>query len=421
MELSLRQQFPDLPELVLWKAELLFSGLRYTDELAQAVKEGAAPNFYPHRRRNADGKVDVIPIPYLFNLDSQAVARIRISGSSPLEVCASGDGFELHRAGRCLCSIEFVAKQNWHGFRTDDGLDPTQSGVSQMGDMLVVNVAPGCEYFTASDDTRKSLRCSFCAYGRFDKRSLTLGQTPGETLLDSSVPQRLEAVLSAAAQSPSVGHIYITGGSVLDPVWEVERFAPVVEAVRKGIGDDVRVTIGCGAVDPEGSQRLRDAGADSACYNLEVWDPATFEACCPGKAKYVGRQRWLDALQGAVEVFGRGNVGSAFVAGLEMRPPAPGMTGAEMIASIVEGATYLLDRGITPVYSPLWPVEGTAYGPDDGITAELYLQLEFELYRLRAERRFPVPAWLICPDCSYMLLEVDFDRAFGLTTGDTTC
>jgi hypothetical protein len=37
-----------------------------------------------------------------------------------------------------------------------------------------------------------------------------------------------------------------------------------------------------------------------------------------------------------------------------------------------------------------------------------------EVYRLRAARGFPVPAWLICRGCSYMLLEVDFDHCFGL-------
>ena len=33
---------------------------------------------------------------------------------------------------------------------------------------------------------------------------------------------------------------------------------------------------------------------------------------------------------------------------------------------------------------------------------------------MRADRNFPVPDWLICPGCSYMLMEVDFDAAFGL-------
>jgi len=90
------------------------------------------------------------------------------------------------------------------------------------------------------------------------------------------------------------------------------------------------------------------------------------------------------------------------------------MTPNQMLASILEGASFLLDRGIMPLYSPLWPVEGTAYKADDGLSPELYIQLESDICRLRQNRDFPVPSWLICPGCSYMLLEVDFDSAFGL-------
>lgn len=44
----------------------------------------------------------------------------------------------------------------------------------------------------------------------------------------------------------------------------------------------------------------------------------------------------------------------------------------------------------------------------------MFLQLEMEVFRLRQGRQFPVPAWLTCTGCSYMLLEVDIDREFGL-------
>lgn len=410
MQLSLREQFPDIPDLVLWKAEMLFTGVRFTESLRDAVEAGAVPNFYPYRKRDDNGKVEVIPVPYLFNLDDKAIARVRVDDDSRFEV----RGDELWADGERLCAVDFVRTEPWQAFRTADGLGPFQAGIGQMGDMLVVNAAPGCEYFTVSAPGHKSMRCSFCAYGRFDKRSLTLGQKQGSNQLEPIALERIEAVLRASLDSQAARHVYITGGSVLAPENEVERFVPIIEAVRRGCGDAMRVTAGSGAVDPDGSQRYRDAGADSACYNLEVWDPATFEACCPGKAHYVGRQRWLDGLTGAVEVFGRGNVGSAFVAGLELGPPAPGMNAGEMIDSILEGARFLLDRGITPLYSPLWPVDGTGYKVQDGLSAETYVRLEHELYKLRAERAFAVPDWLICPACSYMLLEVDFDRAFGL-------
>ncbi|HUB79203.1 MAG TPA: radical SAM protein [Bryobacteraceae bacterium] len=399
-----------LPDPIVWKSELLFRGVKYTPELSEAVAEGAAPGYWPYRKVETGGSGKFLPVPYLFQL-GKAVARVRVHDAGAFEVRRDGSGFALWDGGRQLCAVEFVRAHSWQSFRTTDGASYMDAGVEQLGDMLVVNLTPGCEYFLTKSG------CSFCGYGRFSPRTQALGQIPGVVRPAAKALDRFKEVMTYAAGTGEARHVYIVGGSALSVEDEAERFLPVIEIARKCVGDRLRVTAGSGAVDLAGSRRYRDAGADSCCYNLETWDAATFEAACPGKAKYIGRDRWIQGLVDAVEVFGHGNVASAFVAGLEMRPPAPGMSEDAMLASIREGAEFLLSRGIMPLYSPLWPVEGTVYGPKDGISSELYLQLEAEVYQLRAAHRFPVPGWLICPGCSYMLLEVDFDVAFGLAPG----
>ena len=396
-----------LPAPIVWKTELLFRGVKYTSELSEAVAEGAAPGYWPYRKVASDGSGQFVPVPYLFKL-GQAVARVRVHDGGAFEVRRSGSGFMLWDGDAELCGVEFVRAHSWQSFRTTDGSKYLDAGVEQLGDMLVVNLTPGCEYFM----TKSS--CSFCGYGRFSPRTQALGQIPGVIQPALKALDRFREVMAYAADTGEVRHVYIVGGSTLTAEQEVERFLPVIEIARKCVGDKLRVTAGSGAVDRDGSARYRDAGADSCCYNLETWDAATFEAACPGKAKFIGRDRWVRALVDAVDVFGRGNVASAFVAGLELRPPAPVMTEEAMLASIREGADFLLSHGIMPLYSPLWPVEGTTYGAKDGISPEMYLQLESDVYELRRAHNFPVPNWLICPGCSYMLLEVDFDVAFGL-------
>ena len=397
-----------LPEAIVWKTELLFSGVKYSEVLTEAVQEGAAANYWPYRKISADGQGRFVPVPYLFKLGS-AVARVRINDRSAYQVRRSNGTFQLWQDGAALCDVEFVRAHAWQSFRTSDGGSYYDAGVEQLGDMLVVNLTPGCEYFL----TRS--RCGFCGYGRFGPRSHALGQLPGVVPPAALTLARLQEVLEFAAATGEARHVYIVGGSVLSPEQEAERYLPVVEVSRKAVGDRLHVTCGSGAVDRHGSERFRDAGADSCCYNLETWHAATFEAVCPGKSKYVGRERWIQALTDAVDVFGWGQVASAFVAGVELLPPGPCLSAEDTLASIREGAAFLLDRGIMPLYSPLWPVEGTEYALTDGISPELYLRIEDEICRLRAARNFPVPAWLICPGCSYMLLEVDFDLAFGLS------
>jgi len=406
MKSAFDELYSVLPKALVWKAQLMFTGVRYTEALSEAVEEGAAPGYWPHRLISADGSGQFRPVPYLFKLES-AVARVRVDDKSPYEVRREVAGFTLWCEDEQLCTVQFVPKHSWGSFRTSDGSTYTEAGVEQLGDMMVVNLTPGCEYFLTKSN------CKFCGYGRFTPRTQALGQLPGQIKPQQKTIDRLREVLINAASGGEARHVYIVGGSTMTPEEEVARFVPVIKAAREAVGDKLHVTAGSGAVDKDGSLQYRDAGADSCCYNLETWDAATFEAVCPGKAKNVGRDRWLKGLTDAVDVFGWGMVASAFVAGVEVPPPAPGMTESQMLASIREGAAFLLDRGIMPLYSPLWPVEGTAYAQADGISPKTYLQLEYDICQLRQERNFPVPSWLICPGCSYMLMEVDFDAEFG--------
>src|SRR4051812_28425174 len=140
MRLALKESFPDLPEIILWKAELMFGGLRFTDALARAVDDGAAPNFYPYRRKTESGLAETIAVPYLFDLGGQAVARIRVDDRAGMEVRRDETGrYTLWNVAsdepRELTDVAFVRKHGWQTFRTEDGLDAFGAGAEQLGDM----------------------------------------------------------------------------------------------------------------------------------------------------------------------------------------------------------------------------------------------------------------------------------------------
>ena len=135
------------------KLELMFDGLRYSEALGAAAAN-AFPNYYPYRfqphEKNPTGKQS-IDIPYLIRLEDGTLVRIKGNPDSPWRVMGEAErGYTLvHDSGPQTdeLSITFEPLPGWMTEKTLDGFDKSRAGVSLHGDMAVINVAPGCDYF----------------------------------------------------------------------------------------------------------------------------------------------------------------------------------------------------------------------------------------------------------------------------------
>jgi len=218
--------------------------------------------------------------------------------------------------------------------------------------MLVINAAPGCEFFVERDATGRSLQCSFCSYGRPDRRTHELGQEMGRgRIRDDSLARVVETTVAAL---PEVSHIYLVAGSLADNRQEGERYVQLTEALVAAGVRDVPITAGPSALCREDTQALKEAGAAAVSYNLEVWGHELFAAICPGKERFIGYETWLRRLAEAREVMGAGNVLTAMVAGIEVDHPAGFPTVEEALDAAEAGADWLLYHGVVPVYSLHW-------------------------------------------------------------------
>ena len=132
--------------------------------------------------------------------------------------------FGLFCDGVFVTTTSFEEKQPWTDALTADGTPMKSTGLSQHGDMLVMNVAPGCEYFVVPGDSgrTKNLSCTFCLYGLPDKRQEPLGQS----LYVIDVPRpTIDRVIEACGhESTQAKQLYMVGGSMIDMAAEGERF-----------------------------------------------------------------------------------------------------------------------------------------------------------------------------------------------------
>lgn len=404
-----------LPHSARRKLELMFRGLRYSEALGAAATH-AFPNFHPYRFApgehdpTGEGKAT---IPYLMRFDDGLVVRIRGDATSPWAVSGdAGAGFALARDGGAAAPqpVGFEPLPGWMRAATLDGTAMAATGVSLHGDMAVVNVAPGCQYFLNDPVHGAAARCTFCTYGAPDQRMRSLGQDIHQVALPGATCARLRETLEAALADGGIRHIYLVGGSMWDWKEEGRRFIELARQVQQVVQREVPVTCGSGALPDAALDVLHGEGlVDSACFNLEIGSEPLFEKVCPGKARYVGYARWVASLESAVARFGRGRVYSAMVAGIELEPEyAMGWEAAADLA--LEGAENLCARGIIPIYSLYWPLGGRERRNYVTDLMAYFERLNLGCQAIRARHDLTIWDGFMCHRCAYMQLECDLDR-----------
>ncbi len=396
------------------KVQVMCEGIRYTAALGAAAAH-SMPNYYPYRFK--DGEHDptgrgIATIPYLINTGDETEIRILGNGDSPWHV--EGDvqqGYVLidDRSGARV-PIAFEPLRPWLTQKTADGLPFAQAGVTTHGDMLVINVAPGCEYFLHKHDGQ-SMRCAFCAYGAPDERTKHLGQIAGRVEILPATLERMAEALDAVTEQTEIRHIYLVGGSLTDWRQEGLRFLQLARFVKQINRRGIPVALGSGAIPDDLIEQFRaEELVQYVCFNLEMWSEALFAKISPGKHRYVGYARWIAALESAVRVFGRGRVYSAMVAGIELEPEH-GMEWQQAADLALQGAEDLCRRGVIPIYSLVWPVGGRQRADYHARIRNYFETLNAGYRAIRQRHGLAISEGFMCHRCAYMQLECDMDRA----------
>jgi len=176
---------------------------------------------------------------------------------------------------------------------------------------------------------------------------------------ESSVADVIE-VVRAAFDEGVAQHVYFNTALFDAEDGGIAFLAPYIEGVRRHFD-----TLVVAQVHPPRStawiDRTYAMGVDALSYNLEIFDPSLLGRHCVGRARYIGRERYLDALAHAAGVFPSGTVWSDLVMGLE--PAESTLAGIEAlsakgvipVASIVRGEVPLPEpAAMAPVLAELY-------------------------------------------------------------------
>jgi hypothetical protein len=374
--LGLKEQFPETPESIILKADVLREGVRYTEDLGEigkwAIPSGA---FLSREDVSETESLDfTLCVPNQMILEDDTRINVELDHTSSYTVRKEGeDGYALCRQDNPIAEVSFPRRPEF-GRNLSDG-SPIYDALGQRAEGCVAMVhSLFCEYAKNND------QCSFCFLGN-TMAGLTLADISAEQL---PTPTSSIEACALASEEIDIYHIVVSGGAFVKTPLEAKSYAKTISALRKAVGPKPRITAVCQAFDEAGWLSLKEAGASRVQPNLEVWDERLWPEIVPGKTKAVGKAEWIERLKAAVDIFGRGEVATNFVAGAEISSKE--FKGLDrIIDSHLEGYALLLSHDIVPIFGFLTKARGTKYASMALPPTEFYLKLGWERTRLMEE------------------------------------
>ena len=253
-----------------------------------------------------------------------------------------------------LFPVEFEQRPGYYSKSTSTGVPMHHIGPHRLQRQVLFEYNAYCRFFS------ENTQCLFC--GIISEKPLHHGHY---NRYFTASPQEIAEVAEAAYSEGNCSELQITGGVLPDRA-EVPYILDVGRAIKQQMGVDTIPGSQAVLVPPSSFQQmeeLREAGWEGVAFNLEVWDRALWPGIVPGKAAEMSQDKWLEALEHAVGVFGKGNVTSVLIAGMEPKK------------SHWAGVEWLAQRGIYGVPIPWKPTPGSPLEGHQTPTADWHLEV----------------------------------------------
>lgn len=202
----------------------------------------------------------------------------------------------------------------------------------------------------------------------------------------------LETALKIALEQSDVRHVLISSGSVKNE--DLEKITDMYDYFGKKYSNldlDIMMTPRGFTSYTDSSQyedyikHLKDVGISGLSINMELNSVEHLTKYCPEKAK-IGQENYLKFIEIAVKIFGKDNVRSLLIVGLE--PLEETLKGVEKLAKI----------GCNPVLSPLFPYGEANFPPK----ADLFISAKEQSEKIC--KKYNIEMGPLCNPCTHNVL-----------------
>jgi len=197
---------------------------------------------------------------------------------------------------------------------------------------LICSITDSCGYVA------KKMQCKFCAIGNNSSHNVRENSNKRKKHV-------MEAILVALSDQQEVEtSINLTGGNTFTSDKGALRYIDYVTEIRRFYSIPVCIELS----PPDSNQvldELKKSGVDAVMMNIEIWDDNIRGMIMPGESQ-ISKRRYLEAWKYAVSLFGRGNVSSVIIVGLES------------VSSQKKAIDAMTSIGVMPSIMPFRPNDG---------------------------------------------------------------
>ena len=337
---KLLKDFQNIPQNIILHADILRRGIKLNEDLKIAGKESCQTGLASKLLILIMKQKDLPPSQFHFKSDETTV-DIKINKDSPYEIKRSNNKkYHLFCGDKNFGEIRFTKRPKYADLKTSDGQE-CQYMLMQRGPFcLLVSPFDMCAYFKTGE------ACKYCILS--PAMDLGIKRKQIDAFPDPKI--LAEAVEIACREDVKLQDLKLCGGALYNLKKEAEYYKKCLEAILERIDPPEEITIFSQAFDKEDQRDFKEMGVTNVIFNLEVWNERLWSELLPGKAKAVGREEWIKRLEDGVEIFGRGHVGSSFVAGFECAPKPGFLSQEEAFNSYLTAFEYLIKRDIYIFY-----------------------------------------------------------------------
>ncbi|MCI1946074.1 radical SAM protein [Clostridium luticellarii] len=380
------EKYPQIPRLLILKIDVQRRGVYYTqnvlDKIDPDVYQLIGSNVFFASLGARDPKTKSVPESLILR-----DGTIIITDPTPLDqnpyIMDYRDGkFVLVDRNEIVEEVDFWEKPDYYGKFTSSGT-PMDSIVFARPQRLNITPTSYCYFWKNGNG------CKYC--------DLVPHLKEDGVIKKKLTPQdAYETVREAIKQKGRFTNICMTMGSDFNGETpfdsEVDYYIEILQAIGENFkGRRFPSQVITTALNEKQLRRLYDeTGLSSYTSDIEVLNEELFKWICPGKEEWVGYREWKRRLVAAVDIFGRGNVNSGIVGGVELAKPRGFKTEEDGLKRTLEEAEDLMSKGVSIVYIVWVPRPMSFFRNQKNASLEYYVKLTIGLNDLREKYKLRI-------------------------------